>query len=147
MKVRGSVYESLSPRQRIIAAMDAIARDDTAEIERLKSTCPIKSYRQRDAAFSETIEALFGTGLAVESDLRGEALSWLASGWDKEQLQKMAAIETAWLALLAEMGITSPAAAAPPRHPVVSALLEIAPKPESERVAENYAVLRAIIPT
>lgn len=83
MKVRGSVYESLSPRQRIIAAMDAIARDDTAEIDRLKSTCPIKSYRQRDAAFSDTIEALFGAGLAAETVLRGEALSWLGCRRDK----------------------------------------------------------------
>jgi len=146
VKVRGSVYESLSPRQRITAAMDAIARDDTAEIDRLKSTCPIKSYRQRDAAFSDTIEALFGTGLAVEADLRGEALSWWAGERDAALLQSMATIETAWLALLADMGITSPTAAAPPRHPLVVALLAIAPEPESEKVAENYAVLRALIP-
>jgi hypothetical protein len=146
MKIPGIVYETLTPQQRIVAVMDAIARDDTSEIYRLKSTCPFKSYRQRDAAFSDTIEALFGVGLAVETDLRGEALSWFTSGWDKEQLRKMAAIEAAWLALLAEMGITSPTAAAPPRHPVVAVLLEIAPEPETERVAENYAVLRAIIP-
>jgi hypothetical protein len=146
VKVRGSVYEALSPRQRIIAATDAIARDDTAEIDRLKSTCPIKSYRQRDAAFSDTIEALFGAGLAVETDLRGEALSWWAGERDATLLQNMAAIETAWLALLADMGITSPTAAAPPRHPLVVALLAIAPAPESERVAENYAVLKACVP-
>ena len=146
MKIRGAVYEELTPRQRIVAVMDAIARDDTAEIYRLKSTCPFKSYRQRDAAFSDTIDALFGVGLAVETDLRGEALSWLACGRDKEQLRKMAAFEAAWLALLADMGITSQASAGPPRHPVVSALLEIAPEPETERVAESYAALRAIIP-
>ena len=146
MKIRGTVYETLSSRQRIIAALDAIARDDTAEIDRLKSTCPIKSYRQRDANFSDTIEALFRAGLAVELDLRGEALSWLACGRDKVVLQNMAAIEAAWLALLADMGVTSPTAAAPPRHPLVVALLKIAPEPESEKMAENYAVLRAIIP-
>ena len=55
-------------------------------------------------------------------------------------------IEAAWLALLADMGVTSPTAAAPPRHPLVAALLKIAPEPESEKMAENYAVLRAIIP-
>ena len=146
MNIRGTVYEGLSPRQRIIAAMDAIARDDTAEGERLKTTCPIKSYHQRDDAFSDTIEALFGAGLAVEADLRGAALSWLACERDAALLQNMAAIETAWLALLADIGIRSPTAAAPPRHPLVAHLLEIAPAPESKRVAENYAVLKACIP-
>ena len=149
MKIRGTVYEALSPRQRIIAAMDAIARDDTAEIARLKSTCPIKSYHQRDAAFSDTMEALFGAGLAVETDLRGAALLWWARRdpeRDEALLQGMAAIEAAWLALLADMGITSPTAAAPPRHPLVSVLLKIAPAPESERVAENYTVLKASVP-
>ena len=146
MKIRSTVYEALSPRQRIIAAMDAIDRDDSSEIDRLKSTCPIKSYRQRDAAFSDTIEALFGAGLAVEADLRGEALSWWAGKRDAALLQNMVAIETAWLALLADMGIASPTAAAPPRHPLVGALLAIAPEPESEKVAENFAVLRALMP-
>jgi hypothetical protein len=37
-------------------------------------------------------------------------------------------------------------AAAPPRPPLVVALLAIAPEPKSEKVAENYAVLRALIP-
>ena len=59
--------------------------------------------------------------------------------------QDMAAIEAAWLALLTEMGITSPAAAAPPRHPLVAILLEIAPEPEPERVAENYVALKASV--
>ena len=48
-------------------------------------------------------------------------------------------------ALLADMGITSPTAAAPPRHPLVAVLLKIAPAPESERVAENYAALKASV--
>ena len=123
--------------------MDAIARDDTAEVERLKSSCPIKTYRQRDAEFSDTIEALFVTGLAVEADLLSEALSWLTCRHDKVVLQNMATIEAAWLTLLAEMGITSPTSAAPQRHPLVAQLLEIAPEPESERVSENYELLKA----
>lgn len=150
MNIRGTVYETLSPRQRIIAAMDAIARDDTAEIDRLKTTCPFRTYRQRDAAFSNAIEALFGAGLAVEADLRGAALWWWAAPVPEQRealLQGMAAIEAAWLALMADMGISSPTAAAPPRHPLVECLLEIAPEPESERVAEIYAVLKAYIPT
>jgi hypothetical protein len=149
MNISGKVYEVLSPRQRIIAAMDAIARDDTAELERLKSTCPIKTYRQRDAAFSDTVEALSGAGLAVESDLRGAALSWMVGDIPEQGealLYDMAAIEAAWLALLADMGITSPTAAAPPRHQLVVHLLEIAPTPESERVAEIYAALKACVP-
>jgi len=89
-----------------------------------------------------------GLGLAVETDLRGAALLWWARRdpeRDEALLQGMAAIEAAWLALLADMGITSPTAAAPPRHPLVSVLLKIAPAPESERVAENYTVLKASV--
>jgi hypothetical protein len=150
MNIRGTVYEALSPRQRIIAAMDAIARDDTAEIERLKTTCPFRTYRQRDAAFVDAMEALFGAGLAVESDLRGAALWWWAAPVPEQRealLYDMAVIEAAWLALMADMDITSPTAAAPPRHPLVECLLEIAPEPESGKVAENYAVMKASIPT
>jgi hypothetical protein len=149
MNIRGTIYEALSPRQRIIATMDAIARDDTAEIDRLKTTCPYRVYRQRDAAFIDALEALFGAGLAVEGDLRGAALSWWAhpvSGRDEQLLQDMAAIEAAWQALLADMGITSLTAAAPPRHPLVARLLEIAPEPNSQRVEENFALLKAAVP-
>jgi hypothetical protein len=146
VKIRGAVYEALSPRQRIIAAMDAIGRHDTAEVERLKSTCPIKTYRQRDAAFSDTMEALFGTGPAVEADLRGAALWWWMVRAIPNQgdalLKNMAAIEGAWLALLGDMSITSPTATAPPRHPLVAHLLGIAPEPDSDRVSENYELLK-----
>ena len=149
MKISDTAYEALSPRQRIIAVVDAIARDDTAEIDRLKTTCPIKTYRQRDVAFTDTMEALDMAGLAVETDLRGAALWWWWARTDPdcgiEVLQDMAAIEAAWLALLTEMGITSPAAAAPPRHPLVVPLLENAPEPVSERVAEIYAALKASV--
>lgn len=62
-------------------------------------------------------------------------------------LQHMAAIEAAWLDLLAEMGITSPTAAAPPRHPLVTELLEIAPVPERELVAECHVILAECIST
>ncbi len=148
MNISDTVYETLSPRQRIIATIDAIARDDAAEIDRLKATCPIKSYSQCDIAFSDVMDGLCGAGLAVEADLRGAAL-WCCARTDPEcgleALQDMAAIEAAWLALLAEMGITSPAAAAPPRHPMVVALLENAPEPASERVEVIYAALKASV--
>lgn len=148
MKIRGTVYEALGPRQRLIAVMDAIARDDTAEIDRLKTTCPIKTYRREDAAFRDVMEGLCWAGLAVETDLRGAALWWWGTRTDPdcgmvEVLQDMAAIEAAWLALLTEMGITSPAS--PPRHPLVVPLLENAPEPVSERVAEIYAALKASV--
>jgi hypothetical protein len=149
MKISDTAYEALSPRQRIIATIDAMARDDTAEIDRLKTTCPIKSYRREDAAFRDVFEGLRGAELAVEADLLSEAL-WLIARHDDPEcreatLQTMAAIEAAWLALLSDMGITSPAGAAPPRHLLVAVLLENAPEPEPERVAEYYAVLKASV--
>ncbi len=94
------------------------------------------------------MEALFGIGLAVEADLRGAALSWWMVRAIPEEsgalLINMATIEAAWLALLGDMGITSPTATAPPRHPLVAQLLEIAPEPESETgFPENYELLKA----
>ena len=150
MNIHGKVYEGLSNRQRIIAAMDAIARDDTAEVERLKSSSPIETYRQRGIAFSETIRALFGTGLAVECDLTGAALSWwmvrAIPEQSRELLKEMAAIEGGWQALLGDMGIASPIAAAPPRHQMVVLLLKMATEPESKRVKEIHAMLRDCLP-
>lgn len=148
MNIRGAIYESLTPRQRITATMDAIEREDTTEVNRLKKTCPFKTYRQRDADYSETIEALFGAGLAMEADLRGEALGWWAHPDLKQRevrLGEMAAIITAWLTMLADMGITATAAVAPPMHPLVACLVEIAPEADSEKVAEYHALLKASI--
>jgi hypothetical protein len=151
VNIHGKVYEGLSNRQRIIAAMDAIAREDTAEVERLKSSSPIETYRQRGIAFSETIRALFETGLAVECDLSGAALSWwivrATPEQSRELLKEMAAIEGGWQALLGDMGIASLTAAAPPRHQMVVLMLKMAPEPEPERVEEIHEMLRACIST
>ena len=150
MNILGKIYEGLSLSQRVIAAMDAIARDDTAEIERLKLTSPIKTYRERGIAFSGTMKALFAIGMAVECDLRGAALSWwmvrTIPEQSRELLQEMAAIEGGWQALLADMDIASPTAAAPPRHQMVVLLLKMATEPKSDRVKEIHAMLRDCIP-
>ena len=64
----------------------------------------------------------------------------------RDLLQEMAAIEGGWQALLADMDIASPTAAAPPRHQMVVLLLKMATEPESERVKEIHAMLRDGIP-
>jgi hypothetical protein len=57
-----------------------------------------------------------GAGLAAETVLRGEALSWLGCRRDKVVLQNTTSIEAVWQALLADMGLTSPTPSAPPRY-------------------------------
>ena len=145
MNISHTAYEALSPRQRLIAAIDAIARMDWAELDQLKTTCPLKTYRREDTAFRDVMEALLAAGMGVEVDLLGAAL-WFFACPDPERCeaarQDIAAIEAAWLDLLADMGITSPTAA-PLRHPLVSVLLENAPEPDPEKVAEFYAQQKA----
>ena len=146
MNIHGKIYEGLSPRQRVIAAMDAIARDDTAKIDQPDQDLP----SARGIAFSETMKALFAIGMAVECDLRGAALSWWMVRTIPEQsrdlLQEMAAIEGGWQALLADMDIASPTAAAPPRYQMIVLLLKMVTEPKSGRVKEIHAMLRDGIP-
>ncbi len=120
--IKPFVYENLMPRQRIIASIEALARGDEEERQRLIKTCPKKIYRQNDAAFVERIEALETMALAVECDLRGCALDYFLAlkgmavmeGTETEgklserfrkALQEMANIKAAWADILAQEGI------------------------------------------
>jgi hypothetical protein len=67
-------------------------------------------YRQREAAFSETMERLLDLSLAVEADRRGCGLSFIWGLYTKAKdplapLHALANLEGAWQALLAERGL------------------------------------------
>ena len=76
-KIASTVYEDLTPRQRVIASVEAEARGDQDERQRLMSSCPRLNYCRTDAAYSDAMERLMRMALAVEADLRGAALSFL----------------------------------------------------------------------
>ena len=76
-KITTSVYENLTPKQRVVASIEAESRGDAAERKRLIQTCPKVTYRQTDAKFSETMDRLLAAAAGIECELRGHALSFL----------------------------------------------------------------------
>ncbi len=139
-KIASSVYESLTIRQRVIASIDAEARGDLHERQRLISSCPKLTYHQTDARFSGTIENLMGLAMAVEADLRECALRcFVFNESDPEisggSLQDFANIREAWKMTVKAMGIDerSMALAGPPSSLVVEMVEDLLPKPNIDR--------------
>ncbi|MEO0018754.1 MAG: hypothetical protein RLZZ522_2037, partial [Verrucomicrobiota bacterium] len=150
MTLPPAIYTALPAPARIRAYLAAQARGDLPELATLRSNCPRKEYTQADAEFSDRLGRLLTLALTVESDLLWLALDWTqAAGLEVPQATAAAtataaALNAAWLALLAELGIASRdmEAAGPPRHEIVSTLLQIAPDVDPAAVAENLAAMR-----
>ena len=114
MNIKSQVYETLTPRQRIIAAIEAEARGDKGEMQRLKETCPLKHYKMADAAYTMPMQLLVNISMLVECQIRGELMSfYFALFADKPEseeiidltLQNITNIKSAWHATLIDMGI------------------------------------------
>lgn len=52
------LYDQFSAPERVALVIGALGRQDINEVDRLIDTCPIKTYRQPDAAYSEAIRML-----------------------------------------------------------------------------------------
>ena len=124
MNIKYAVYESLTSRQRIIATIEAWARGDEAESQRLAKTCPKVTYRGNESAYAERIKTLKYMALVIEYDMRGAAISFLSHpyfsqdpekdhrhNWHKdlkqrpEQIRGLLSIHEAWNSILQEEGI------------------------------------------
>jgi hypothetical protein len=150
MNIKESVYESLTPRQRVIATIEAEARGDEAEAQRLRDTCPQYTYRQADAEYSQTMIRIVAYSMAVEADIRGNAIgACMALLMDhddalKKFLQNMANIRAAWHGVLEEMGI-DPAAIKkfmPPPHIAADVLYDLLPEPDEKTVVKIAEAMR-----
>ncbi len=135
-KIASSIYESLTLRQRVIATIEAEARDDGDERQRLISSCPKLTYHQTDARFSETMGKLMGLAMAVEADSKECVLRFfVAERVDSEIsvgfLQDFANVREAWKMTLIAMGIDeeSMACAGPPSNPVFELVEDLLPEP------------------
>jgi hypothetical protein len=53
----GSMYDRLTPEERFRLVVEAFAREDQREAERLSGTCPRKAYEMNDLAFVERVRA------------------------------------------------------------------------------------------
>jgi len=156
MNIKPIVYENLTPHQRVVAAFEAMARGDKEEEDRLRETCPFNDYQMRDTAFSSTMESLAACAVEIESFLKGQALSKASlelmgsdGVGDEFLLQSMVDLQTAWVAVLAEMGISDKTmrAAMPIRHYTVDCLLADAPPPNAEAVGKFVAEIKEQVPT
>lgn len=117
MNIKPVVYESLTPRQRVIASIEALARGDEEERIRLVKSCPKKNYKQNDSAYTDKMDILVTLPAVIECDLRGCALNYFITLWleakdqkslfdDKMKfLQDAANITAAWHNILRNEGI------------------------------------------
>lgn len=117
VNIKPQIYESLTPRQRVIASIEALARGDEEEKRRLVKSCPKKSYLRTDAAYADTMDLLICLSVAIEADLRGCALNYFFASWQEGKdgkprtafkqasLQNMADIIQAWRNALKNQGI------------------------------------------
>jgi hypothetical protein len=132
--IKPMVYEALTPKQRVIATLEAEARDDRAEVRRLVQTCPKRTYRANDERYSGTMRGIVNLAIFLEMELRGIALAaTYAMATDSPRLPallaKMLALYTAWAQAFAAQGLDFALVetfTAPVRNPVVAFFLDMA---------------------
>lgn len=153
MNIKPSVYESLTPRQRVIATIEAEARGDDDEVLRLRDTCPKYTYRQTDVEYTHAMVRLIALSLAVESDIREQIIGVLLSaimGRDdtlNKFLQNIANIRAAWHTVLKEM-MLDPAAMkkfSPPQHCSADILHNLLPEPDENAMREIVGEVREFL--
>jgi hypothetical protein len=85
MSTNGKLYECFEPQERFTLTLQALARRDEAEAERLAGSCPRERYTQRDVRFTGRMDtALHIMSIAVV-DLRClggklQTLEWAIGG-------------------------------------------------------------------
>lgn len=132
-KLNAKLFENLTSKQRFVLAWEATARGDEAELGRLQDTVPVRTYSGQDLVFRRSWDSIVSISLAVEADLRGNALNWLMAiraqetALAEKTLKSMIIIDTWWRELLKETGLSDAAikAANPERHPMVETLLSL----------------------
>lgn len=139
-RITPSIYENLSPNQRVVACVEALSRGDENEMLHLIRSCPKSTYVQADIRFSETMERLMGLALAVESDLKECVLRFLVTHRSDPEasnafLQEFTNLREAWLMSLAAMGIDKKnmALAGPPSSPVFELIEVLLPEPDKKK--------------
>lgn len=142
------VYRCLTPKQRVIASIEAIARGDENEERRLVRSCPRYSYTQIDLRYLGMMEALLDLALAVEADLKECVLRFLiVAKIDPEEandfLQDFADTREAWRSTVSAMGLDEEAMAlaGPPTSPVFALIEKSVPTPDIGKAEEISAVL------
>ncbi len=158
--VKPIIYEKLTAQQRVIASIEALARDDEEEKERLKDSCPQYTYKMTDNAYSGKMRALYDIAMVSAFDMHSCALNfflWLLmecnlKGKQRQkltdqipcQITSMISVRHAWHEVLKEEGIapaTMDKAYSVLSHFAIEYMLSIADQMELEpdyEEAEQY---------
>jgi len=158
MNIKPAIYDTLTPQQRLIAAVEAIARGDEAEHEKLVDTCPKKKYEQADYRFSGMLQALITMSFQVELQMTGNLLSLIMfMGRNDEDradifLQKIVDTHTAWNRQVEALGIDPEIIAKTVqklRHPLLDYFLKMDAdgllEPDEESVKEHLDMWGGLI--
>ena len=147
-----SMYRTLTAEERIIASVEANARDDENEIEKLIQTCPRKNYKSTDRAYSQRMDYLFAIQMAVEADLTQNALDYAVMNFididpkkavfvQEKARQRIIDIQTAWHGFLEDKGInpeTMDQMAMKMRHPYLNMLLDCTLCIPDDEIVKTY---------
>jgi hypothetical protein len=64
------LYETLTPHERFVLTVEAMARKDDVEADRLADSCPRKVYRVEDAEFRDRIRRAYAIAMTVCLNMR-----------------------------------------------------------------------------
>ncbi|OSQ44938.1 hypothetical protein [Marivita geojedonensis] len=138
-KISQKVYATLTPTQRVAAYVEALARGDEDEVQRLRSSCPRVEYRRIDPRFTIRLDTLFALAMATEADLKESALGFfVAMRLDptkaRDYLQQFANTRHAWQTILSTFGVDAKAmqSVGPPSSPFFEFIDPLIPKPDEE---------------
>ena len=146
-QIKDKVYETLTTEQRIIAAVEAIAREDKAELTRLKDTCPQYTYRISDPAYFKVMLEIIGLAVAINSDMKDTLIiSLLAYIADQDEglfmgLKKLANVNSVWTKYLESKGIareTMDKVTKDLTPEYLNQILQYCPEPDMDRVDEMF---------
>jgi hypothetical protein len=85
-------YDRLGPDERFRAAMEAAARDDDQERERLVATCPRRHYVMTEAGFTDRVDAAHDMAVAAALALGPQLTSLRMSAAVRETLPHAVAL-------------------------------------------------------
>lgn len=109
-QINPSLYENLTARQRVIATIEAEARNDEEEVQRLIKSCPKITVRQNDSAYSDTLDMLIHVDILMQRNMLMMGMCHFFMLPRDEEVgnkfaQKAANMEAAWRQVIEEKGI------------------------------------------
>lgn len=87
------MYETFSPAERLTLFLQAMARGDEGEAQRLWRSCPRRTYEQADVAFADRHQVAFDTAAVMAADLRHQCGRVRALRWGRELVGALTAYQ------------------------------------------------------